>query len=321
VPALLEVKMISKSYPQKTGILGSSSAQILRDVSFELESGQILAVVGESGSGKSTLARQLVKLEQPEQGEIFLEGKSYTAISDLQKRTRMIFQNPAASLNPRKRVFQQLQEPLRNLTDLSVSEQSDLIYECLQRVGLSKSQAQFYPHMLSGGQRQRIAIARAIIVNPQVIVADEAVSALDVSVQGQILNLILDLRNDMGMSWVFISHDISVVKLIADAVLVLFAGRVMEYGPAKLVLESPLHPYTQKLLQSVPGQELSKLAPGKSDTEAANSRLIDQDELVTGSACVYLARCSIADKRCSNMVPPMITLGQHSVACLKANTL
>jgi dipeptide transport system ATP-binding protein len=315
---LLEVKKISKSYSLKAGVLGSCTVRTLSDVSFELESGQILAVVGESGSGKSTLARQLVKLEQPEEGEIFLEGKSYADIPDLQKRTRMIFQNPAASLNPRKRVFQQLQEPLGNLTDISGSRQSDLIYDCLQRVGLSKSQAQFYPHMLSGGQRQRIAIARAIIVNPQVIVADEAVSALDVSVQGQILNLILDLRNDLGMSWLFISHDISVVKLIADTVLVLFAGRVMESGPANQVLESPLHPYTQKLLQSVPGQALSNLEQGKNDRVPADLGLISQDELVTGSACVYLTRCPIADNRCSKTLPPMATLGKRAVACLKA---
>ncbi len=318
MPALLEIKKISKSYPLKSGVFGSSTVQILSDISFVLESGQILAVVGESGSGKSTLARQLVNLEQPEQGGIFLQGKSYAAIPDLQKRTRMIFQNPAASLNPRKRVFQQLQEPLRNLTDVSALKQSDVIYDCLQRVGLSKSQAQLYPHMLSGGQRQRVAIARAIIVNPQVIVADEAVSALDVSIQGQILNLILDLREDMGMSWLFISHDISVVKLIADTVLVLFAGRVMEFGPAKQVLETPLHPYTQKLMQSVPDQELSNPVLIDKELVSTDVGLISRDEAVLDSACVYLARCSIADKRCHEIIPPMINLGQRSVACLKA---
>jgi dipeptide transport system ATP-binding protein len=311
--ALLEVNNISKSYQLPSRLLGTTTECILSDISFELEAGKILAVVGESGSGKSTLARQVVKLEQPDSGEMFLDGKAYASVPDLHQRVRMIFQNPAASLNPRKRVYQLLEEPLKNLRNLSSSERGVLIYQCLEHVGLDKDQALRYPHMLSGGQRQRIAIARAIILSPQVIVADEAVSALDVSVQAQILNLIMDLRDDMGMSWLFITHDISVVNVIADTVLVLYAGRVMETGPVKQVLESPLHPYTRKLLQSVPcvdstGNELVTV-----DVNPASD-----DEVPKGPACAYLARCPIADKHCAECIPPMMNLDKHQVACLKA---
>ncbi len=311
--ALLEVNNISKSYQVSSRLFGATTESILSDVSFELESGKILAVVGESGSGKSTLARQVVKLEQPDSGEMFLDGKPYVSIPDLHQRVRMIFQNPAASLNPRKRVYQLLEGPLKNYRNLSRSERDDLIFQSLEKVGLSNEQAQRYPHMLSGGQGQRIAMARAIISGPQVIVADEAVSALDVSVQAQILNLIMDLRDDMGMSWLFITHDISVVNVIADTVLVLYAGRVMEMGPVKQVLESPLHPYTRKLLQSVPGVD----SPGN-EVVAVDVKSASDDTLPEGPACAYLARCPLADKYCAECVPPMMNLDKHLVACLKA---
>ncbi len=311
--ALLEVNNISKSYQLPSRLLGTTTECILSEISFELESGKILAVVGESGSGKSTLARQVVTLEQPDSGEMLLDGKPYISIPDIHQRVRMIFQNPIASLNPRKRVYQLLEQPLKNLRNLSSSERRELIFQCLEHVGLDKDQAQRYPHMLSGGQRQRIAIARAIILSPQVIVADEAVSALDVSVQAQILNLIMDLRDDMGMSWLFITHDISVVKVIADTVMVLYAGRVMEMGPVKQVLESPLHPYTRKLLQSVPCVDCAG-----NDVVAVDVKSASYDKAPIGPACAYLARCPIADKHCAECLPPMMNFNKHLVSCLKA---
>ena len=228
MPALLEARNISKSYQLKSGMFSSTAANILSDVSFELQAGQILAVVGESGSGKSTLARQVVMLEQPDSGEMLLDGNPFISLPDIHQRVRMIFQNPAASLNPRKRVYQLLEEPLKNYKKLTTIGREDLIYKTLEHVGLNRDQSSLYPHMFSGGQRQRVAIARSLILNPEVIVADEAVSALDVSVQAQILNLIMDLRDELGMSWLFITHDISVVNAIADRVMVLYAGRVME---------------------------------------------------------------------------------------------
>jgi dipeptide transport system ATP-binding protein len=311
--ALLEAKNISKSYQLKPCLFGATATRILSDVSFELQSGQILAVVGESGSGKSTLARQVVMLEQPDSGEMSLDGKPFASAQDIHQRVRMIFQNPAASLNPRKRVYQLLEEPLKNYKKLSRSERDNLIYRTLEHVGLNRDQSSLYPHMFSGGQRQRVAIARALILNPEVIVADEAVSALDVSVQAQILNLVMDLRDELGMSWLFITHDISVVNAIADRVMVLYAGRVMEIGSVKDVLDIPAHPYTQKLLQCVPGSGDAEKASVKEEEQAAGDSLALQ-----GPACVYLNRCPIADSHCAESVPPMIRLNNRSVACLKA---
>lgn len=311
--ALLEAKNISKSYQVKSGLLGVRVASVLHDVSFQLQAGQILAVVGESGSGKSTLARQVVMLEQPDAGEMLLDGTSFLTAVDIHQRVRMIFQNPAASLDPRKRIYQLLEEPLMNYKELTGSQCEQLIYQTLQRVGLHRDQAGRYPHMLSGGQRQRVAIARALILSPQVIVADEAVSALDVSVQAQILNLIMDLRSELGMSWLFITHDISVVNVIADRVMVLYAGRVMESGPVKEVLGRPAHPYTKKLLQSVPG---AGDIDGIQVTEAMESPVKVSEGGKSG--CVFRCRCPIADQFCAESVPPMISLDHRSVACFKA---
>jgi dipeptide transport system ATP-binding protein len=309
---LLEARNISKSYRTKSGLFGTAVSSVLYDISFKLGTGQILAIVGESGSGKSTLARQVVMLERPDSGEMYLEGIPFASCSDLHQRVRMIFQNPIASLNPYKRVYQLLEEPLINYKNLSRSERDDLIYRTLERVGLNRDQAQLYPHMFSGGQRQRVAISRALVLQPQVIVADEAVSALDVSVQAQILNLMMDLRDEFGMSWFFITHDISVVNIIADRVMVIYAGRVMETGSVKQVLEAPAHPYTQQLLQSVP-------AAGDTKT-VINEDISFTDYAITSvSACVYWNKCPLADSRCAESVPPMISSGNRSVACFKSN--
>ncbi|MEA1890428.1 MAG: ABC transporter ATP-binding protein, partial [Pseudomonadota bacterium] len=200
-----------------------------------------------------------------------------------------------------------------NYTTLSRPERLDRIRHSLKRVGLDANQSSRYPHMFSGGQRQRIVIARALIVKPEIIVADEAVSALDVSVQAQILNLILDLKDEMAMSWIFITHDISVVNVIADRVMVLYAGRVMETGSAKDVLENPLHPYTRQLLQCVPkiGSSLKIVsAESKYGTDVAVSSEVP--------GCVYRNRCRLADSVCEESEPPMISSAGHSVACFKA---
>ncbi len=308
---LLEARNISKSYRIKSGLFGTGVSSVLHDISFKLGTGQILAIVGESGSGKSTLARQVVMLERPDSGEMYLEGIPFASCSDLHQRVRMIFQNPIASLNPHKRVYQLLEEPLKNYKNLSRSERDDLIYRTLEQVGLSRDQAQLYPHMFSGGQRQRVAISRALVLQPQVIVADEAVSALDVSVQAQILNLMMDLRDQLGTSWFFITHDISVVNVIADRVMVLYAGRVMETGSVKQVLEAPAHPYTQKLLQSVP-------AAGNTKTVINEDISYVGDAIKSASACVYWNKCPLADSRCAESVPPMTSSGNRSVACFKA---
>ncbi|GMR05786.1 MAG: peptide ABC transporter ATP-binding protein [Gammaproteobacteria bacterium] len=313
MPALLSVSKISKSYRESTGFLGTREKEVLSEVSFELESAQIFAVVGESGSGKSTLARQVVMLEQPDSGEIFLHGKPLQSEAAVHQQIRMIFQNPVASLNPHKRIYQQLEEPLINYAGLSQSERANRIRQSLEHVGLDADQASRFPHMFSGGQRQRITIARALILNPEIIVADEAVSALDVSVQAQILNLILDLKDEMGMSWLFITHDISVVNVIADRVMVLYAGKVMEIGRVKDVLENPLHPYTRKLLECVPKM-------GASLNMDFNEELSYPDVVVpsTESGCVYRNRCPLADQICRESEPPMISSANQSAACFKA---
>jgi peptide/nickel transport system ATP-binding protein len=251
---------VSKQYrlPREHLLSPSPVVQALDDVSFTLQPGRSLGIVGESGSGKSTLARLVMALEAPTHGRVILDGQDLNTLSPAElRRTRskvqMVFQDPYGSLDPRRTVGQTVAEPLAVLHGASRSEQRARAAEALEAVGLRAADLAKYPHEFSGGQRQRIAIARALITRPKLIVADEPVSALDVSVQAQVLNLMQDLQDQFGVTYLFISHDLSVVDLVCDEVVVLQAGRIVEQGPPARLFQRPEHPYTQRLLAAVPG--------------------------------------------------------------------
>ena len=258
--SLLVIDHVSKQYrlPREHLLAPAPVVQALDDVSFTLHAGRSLGIVGESGSGKSTLARLVMALEAPTAGRVLLDGQDLNTLSPAElRRTRskvqMVFQDPYGSLDPRRTVGQTVAEPLAVLHGASRSEQRTRAGEALEAVGLRAADLAKYPHEFSGGQRQRIAIARALITRPKLIVADEPVSALDVSVQAQVLNLMQDLQDEFGVTYLFISHDLSVVDLVCDEVVVLQSGRIVEQGPPQRLFQRPEHPYTQRLLAAVPG--------------------------------------------------------------------
>jgi peptide/nickel transport system ATP-binding protein len=265
---LLVIDRVSKQYrlPREHLLSSAPVVQALDDVSFTLHAGRSLGIVGESGSGKSTLARLVMALEAPTAGRVLLDGQDLNTLSAAQLRrarsqVQMVFQDPYGSLDPRRPVGQTVAEPLAVLHGASRSEQRTRAGEALEAVGLRAADLAKYPHEFSGGQRQRIAIARALITRPKLIVADEPVSALDVSVQAQVLNLMQDLQDEFGVTYLFISHDLSVVDLVCDEVVVLQAGRIVEQGPPQRLFQHPEHPYTQRLLAAVPGLVPPTAAP------------------------------------------------------------
>lgn len=261
-PVILQANHLVKTYRQSTGRFGFGSAQIkaLDDVSLSLKAGSTLAVVGESGSGKSTLARCLLQLHPFDSGEVLFEGKDLakldtSALRAMRKNLQMVFQDPFASLNPRMRVGEIVGEGLLIHGLGSVSEQKNKVQQMLERVGLSASDALKYPHQFSGGQRQRIGIARALVLQPKVLVCDEPVSALDVSVQAQILLLLKELQREMQLSYIFISHDLRVVRHIADEMVVMHKGKIVEQGNLVDIYNTPQQAYTQQLLSAIPGRK------------------------------------------------------------------
>ncbi len=257
---LLRVQGLGKRYtlPRRHLLHAAQPLVALADVSFELMPGRSLGIVGESGSGKSTLARLVMALEAPSEGQVWLDGQDLHALAPAELRRaraqmQMVFQDPYGSLDPRRTVQQTVSEPLALLQGADGAEQRRRTAEALEAVGLSPADGAKYPHEFSGGQRQRIAIARALITRPRLIVADEPVSALDVSVQAQVLNLMQDLQDAYGLSYLFISHDLSVIDLVCDDVLVLQHGRVVEQGSADQLFRDPQHDYTRRLIAAVPG--------------------------------------------------------------------
>jgi peptide/nickel transport system ATP-binding protein len=263
---LLDVQHLSQQYalPKPSLFAQAGHIQALNDVSFQLAAGKSMGIVGESGSGKSTLARLVMALEKPTQGKVLFKGQDLNALpQDSLRRARsdfqMVFQDPYGSLDPRQKVLRIVSEPLgstlnnRSEQALSTQDLKDCAAQALTEVGLRASDLDKYPHEFSGGQRQRIAIARALITRPALIVADEPVSALDVSVQAQVLNLMMDLQERFGLSYLFVSHDLAVIKLMCDDVIVLQHGQVVEAGSADDIFQRPQHPYTQALLSAIPG--------------------------------------------------------------------
>ena len=259
---ILSARRVTKTYPSHTGRLGLSSTKVkaLDDVSLDLRTGTTLAVVGESGSGKSTLARCLLQLQPLDSGEVIFQGQDITRLSgrslrEVRRHLQMVFQDPFASLNPRMRVGEIVGEGLKIHGLGHASEQQRQVIGMLKRVGLTEADMQKYPHEFSGGQRQRIGIARALVLRPKVVVCDEPVSALDVSIQAQILLLLKELQEEMQLSYLFISHDLRVVRHIADEVAVMYQGHLVEQGDVEAIYHAPAQEYTKNLLNAIPGRK------------------------------------------------------------------
>lgn len=306
----------------KTFHTNAGKVQAVNDVSFILRKGSIVGLVGESGSGKTTLGRCILRLIEPSSGSVNLEGTNLLKLNNsklraMRKRMQIIFQDPFSSLNPRMRVQDIIAEGIK-VHDKLISKKERLIRvaELMEEVGLQAEQMSRYPHEFSGGQRQRVGIARALAVNPEFIVADESVSALDVSVQAQILNLMLSLRDKHNLTILFIAHDLSVVEYLCDEVVVLYLGKIVESGNAKEVYSNPQHPYTRALLSAVP-------IP---DPRANIDREILKGDMPSAlsppSGCVFRTRCKYADERCLETIPPTVNINDgHSAACLKLGEL
>ena len=320
---VLEAEQLTKHYAVSAGWLKPQAAvRALESVSFTLAASRTLAVVGESGCGKSTLARQATMLEAPTSGLLRIDGADVAQVDAparraLRRTVQMVFQNPFASLNPRKKIGQALEEPLVINTTLDRPGRQARARAMLERVGLRPEHYGRYPHMFSGGQRQRIAIARALMLEPKLVVADEPVSALDVSIQAQVLNLLMDLQEETGVAYLFISHNLAVVELIADDVLVMYLGRVMERAPKAALFAAPRHPYTRALLASTPrvGAARGEAALARAARTALSGEL--PSPLAPPSGCVFRTRCPYALARCATVVPPLETVGDTHVACIR----
>lgn len=314
---LLEVKHLKKYYPIKGGLFGRDIGQVkaVDDISFTVKRGETLGLVGESGCGKSTAGRSLLRLIEPTEGQVLFEGKDVTAMGkeELRKIRRdmqIVFQDPFASLNPRHTVERILEEPMIIHGIGNSKERKQRILQLLDVVGLNSYHAKRYPHQFSGGQRQRIGIARALAVNPKLIVADEPVSALDVSIQSQVLNLMLDLQKEFQLTYIFIAHDLSVVKHISDRVGVMYLGRIVELTDKDRLYEQPRHPYTQALLSAVP-------IP---DPDVKKERVILQGDVPSPAnapkGCAFHTRCPAVMDVCKTDRPALQDLGDgHFVAC------
>ena len=314
---ILEVQRLKKYFRTAAGFLHA-----VDDVSFSIGRGQTMGVVGESGCGKSTLGRTILQLHEPSAGKIFFSGREVTGLSkrafkDVRPKMQMIFQDPYSSLNGRMTVSQLIAEPLIvNKFCRSSSEIDERVEEMMDTVGLAKRLALSYPHELDGGRRQRIGIARALILRPEFVVCDEPVSALDVSIQAQILNLLMDLQDRMGLTYLFITHDLSVVTHISDEIMVMYLGRCVEKAPAREIFLHPVHPYTKALLAAIPIPDISSKHKHRELLQGEVTSPVNPKP-----GCRFAARCPMADDRCrSGEIPLMELRPGHFAACLKAES-
>ncbi|MGN6570906.1 MAG: dipeptide ABC transporter ATP-binding protein [Pseudolabrys sp.] len=310
--ALVVADNLTRVYRTKQGLFDTPrELRAVGGISFTIEPGHTLAIVGESGCGKSTLARLVTMIERPNDGTLTIAGadsRDGAAADDLRRTVQLVFQNPYGSLNPRKTVGAILEEPLIINTDLDKAARRKRVADMMARVGLAPEHARRYPHMFSGGQRQRIAIARALMLSPKLVVADEPVSALDVSVQAQVLNLLIDLQQQFGLAYMFISHDLAVVRFIAHKVLVMYLGLAVEYGDKERIFDTPLHPYTQALLAASP-------AAGTSWRTFQTIKGEIPSPLDVPRGCVFVTRCPYATDRCRAERPGLRAVGGREVAC------
>ncbi|MEC1440871.1 dipeptide ABC transporter ATP-binding protein [Bacillus sonorensis] len=317
---LLELKDVKKYFPIRSGIFQKKIGDVkaVDGISFSLKRGETLGIVGESGCGKSTAGRTMIRLYKPTAGQIFYKGRDISALSEeslrksVRKNIQMVFQDPFASLNPRKTLRSIIKEPFNTHHMYNFKERNEKVEELLEKVGLHPSFANRYPHEFSGGQRQRIGIARALALNPELIIADEPVSALDVSIQAQVINLMEELQDEFNLTYLFISHDLSVVRHISDRVGVMYLGKMMELTDKHELYDNPLHPYTQALLSAVPVT--------RKKGRAKRERIVLKGELPSPAnpprGCVFHTRCPAAKAECREREPAFREVkSNHFVAC------
>jgi oligopeptide/dipeptide ABC transporter ATP-binding protein len=326
---LLEVRGLHKHYPVRGGVFSRTMGTVraVAGVSLSVHAGQTLGLVGESGCGKSTLGRTLMRLEEPTSGQVLFDGQdlaqaSGEALFKLRREVQMVFQDPYSSLNPRLTVGEIVREPMLVHGLGSKAEQVARVRDLLATVGLGADALQRYPSEFSGGQRQRIGVARALSLNPRLVIADEPVSALDVSVQSQVLNLMVQLQRDRGLAYVFISHDLSVVEHVSDVVAIMYLGRIVEMGPVRAIFDRPAHPYTRALMQAIPaGDPRRRRATVPLSGEAPSP-------MAVLPGCAFASRCPYALEACRQAAPALESMGAapaggtpHVVACIRRHEI
>jgi oligopeptide/dipeptide ABC transporter ATP-binding protein len=316
MPPLIEIKNLSKYFEVPAGLLHA-----VENVSFTIEKGKTLGVVGESGCGKSTLGRTMIRLQEATAGHILLNGEDITHASgkklkEVRKKVQIVFQDPYSSLNPRLRIDDTIQEPLRNSGDYSRSQLKEKASTLMDLVGIDTRLRQSYPHELDGGRRQRVGIARALAVDPEFIVCDEPVSSLDVSIQAQVLNLLMDLQDQMGVTYMFVTHDLSVVRHISNHICVMYLGEVVEMSPSKELFANNLHPYTKALLSAIPSIDIDQpMQPVQLRGELTSP-------INPKPGCRFFPRCPYARGGCSEQPQQLEEVSpQHYVACCRVREI